>query len=289
MPDDDGYFGEPVAANYDEDANEMFAPEIVNPTVDFLAELDVANQGLISHHFRLQADGTVYTANLRSARCIDTYICRGGDAEVYEPRFTFHGFRYVELTGLKTKPRPDTVTGLVWHTEMAPTGTFTCSDPLVNKLQSNIRWGQRGNFLEVPTDCPQRDERLGWTGDAQVFIPTAAFNYDVASFFRKWTRDLADGQHPTGAYPDTAPDLFFNLWPTNIGGNAAWAEAGVICPLGKNPRSPPFAALPVSCDSARATAPKSVPPRTCFSTQAAFVLAAAFWSAVAFCATPIRM
>lgn len=178
----------------------------------------------------LQADGTVYTANLRSARCTDTYICRGGGLETYEPRFTFHGFRYVELTGLKTKPRPDAVTGLVWHTEMDPTGTFTCSDPLVNQLQSNIRWGQRGNFLEVPTDCPQRDERLGWTGDAQVFIPTAAFNYDVAAFFRKWTRDLADGQHPTGAFPDTAPDLFFNLWPDNTGGTAAWGDAGVICP-----------------------------------------------------------
>jgi alpha-L-rhamnosidase len=178
----------------------------------------------------LQADGTVYTANLRGARCTDAYICRGGGLETYEPRFTFHGFRYVELTGLKTKPRPDAVTGLVWHTDMESTGTFTCSDPLVNQLQSNIRWGQRGNFLEVPTDCPQRDERLGWTGDAQVFIPTAAFNYDVASFFRKWTRDLADGQHPTGAFPDTAPDIFFNIWPGNTGGTAAWGDAGVICP-----------------------------------------------------------
>lgn len=178
----------------------------------------------------LEADGTLYTANYRSAKSTDTYVCSGKGLETYEPRFTFHGFRYVELTGLKTKPRIDSITGLVWHTEMTPTGSFECSDPLVNKLQSNIRWGQRGNFLEVPTDCPQRDERLGWTGDAQVFIPTAAFNYDVAAFFRKWTRDLADGQHATGAYPDTAPDLFFNIWPSSVGGNAAWAEAGVICP-----------------------------------------------------------
>jgi alpha-L-rhamnosidase len=178
----------------------------------------------------LQPDGTLYTANLRGAKSTDTYICRGGETETYEPRFTFHGFRYVELTGLKTKPSPDAVTGLVWHTEMEPTGTFTCSDPLVNQLQSNIRWGQRGNFLEAPTDCPQRDERLGWTGDAQVFIPTAAFNYDVASFFRKWTRDLADGQYETGAYPDIAPDLMRRLYPEAEGGNAAWAEAGIICP-----------------------------------------------------------
>ncbi|HEY9247522.1 MAG TPA: family 78 glycoside hydrolase catalytic domain, partial [Rariglobus sp.] len=178
----------------------------------------------------LQADGTPYTANLRSAKCTDTYVCRGGGLEIHEPRFTFHGFRYVELSGLKTKPRLDAVTGLVWHTEMTPTGTFTTSDAMVNKLQSNIRWGQRGNFLEVPTDCPQRDERLGWTGDAQVFIPTASFNYDVASFFRKWTRDLVDGQYETGAYPDIAPDLMRNLYPEAGGGNAAWADAGVICP-----------------------------------------------------------
>jgi alpha-L-rhamnosidase len=178
----------------------------------------------------LQADGTLYTANYRTAKSTDTYICRGGAVEIYEPRFTFHGFRYVELTGLKTKPRIDAVTGLVWHTEMESTGTFACSDPLVNQLQSNIRWGQRGNFLEVPTDCPQRDERLGWTGDAQVFAPTAAFNYDIAAFFRKWTRDLVDGQLPSGAFPDIAPDLFFKLWTTNTGGNAAWAEAGIICP-----------------------------------------------------------
>jgi alpha-L-rhamnosidase len=178
----------------------------------------------------LQADGTPYTANLRGAKATDIYLCRGAGVEIYEPRFTFHGFRYVELSGLKSKPRLDAVTGLVWHTEMTPTGTFTCSDPLVNQLQSNIRWGQRGNFLEVPTDCPQRDERLGWTGDAQVFIPTAAFNYDVSAFFRKWTRDLADGQYPSGAYPDIAPDVFFKLWPDNAGGTAAWGDAGVICP-----------------------------------------------------------
>jgi len=178
----------------------------------------------------LEADGTLYTKNYRQAKSTDVYVCRGGGPEVYEPRFTFHGFRYVEISGVKAAPSIDAVTGLVWHSEMTPTGVFECSDPLVNKLQSNIRWGQRGNFLEIPTDCPQRDERLGWTGDAQVFIPTATFNYDVAAFFRKWARDVVDGQHATGAYPDTAPDLFFNLWPLNPGANAAWAEAGIICP-----------------------------------------------------------
>ena len=179
----------------------------------------------------LQPDGNLYVENLRGIRAADTYICRGDGIETYEPRFTFHGFRYVELTGLKTKPPADAVTGLVWHTEMPPTGAFSCSDPRVNQLQSNIRWGQRGNFLEVPTDCPQRDERLGWTGDAQVFIPTAAFNYDIASFFRKWMRDLVDCQHPNGAYPNFAPDPFAKLPPVGEGtSSAAWAEAGIICP-----------------------------------------------------------
>ncbi|RRJ96695.1 alpha-L-rhamnosidase [Opitutaceae bacterium TAV4] len=178
----------------------------------------------------LQADGTLYTENLRSARAIDTYICRGGGVETYESRFTFHGFRYVEITGLKSPPPPSALTGIVWHSDMPRTGDFTCSHPLINQLQSNIRWGQRGNFLDVPTDCPQRDERLGWTGDAQVFAPTAAFNYDVSTFFRKWTRDLADDQDAQGAYPDVAPDVLASMYPGRKNGNAAWADAGVICP-----------------------------------------------------------
>ena len=178
----------------------------------------------------LQPDGTLYTTNYRTAKSTDAYICSGQGVETYSPRFTFHGFRYVELSGLKTKPRIDAVVGLVWHSEMEATGGFECSHPLVNQLQSNIRWGQRGNFLEVPTDCPQRDERLGWTGDAQVFIPTAAFNHDVASFFRKWARDMADGQHPLGSFPDIAPDVFFSTNDKTPRGNAAWADAGVICP-----------------------------------------------------------
>ena len=186
----------------------------------------------------LNSDGTIYTANLRSAEATDYYICRGDGKEIYEPRFTFHGFRYVELTGIAKKPALSAVTGIVWHSDLKATGSFSCSDKLVNQLQSNIRWGQRGNFLDVPTDCPQRDERLGWTGDAQIFIPTAAFNYDVGTFFRKWLQDLRDAQHPNGEYPDVAPDLPRlmtpsdpPLWPGHANkGNAAWADAGVICP-----------------------------------------------------------
>ncbi|HKB57764.1 MAG TPA: family 78 glycoside hydrolase catalytic domain [Lacunisphaera sp.] len=186
----------------------------------------------------INSDGTIYTANLRSAQATDYYICRGGEKESYEPRFTFHGFRYVELTGLPNKPALSAITGIVWHSDLRQTGSFSCSNKLLNQLQSNIRWGQRGNFLDVPTDCPQRDERLGWTGDAQVFATTAAFNYDVSTFFRKWLQDLRDGQHPNGEYPDVAPDVLClaarkdaAAWLKHGNkGNAAWADAGVICP-----------------------------------------------------------
>ena len=177
----------------------------------------------------LNADGTVYRENLRLARATDTYICRGGGIEEWTPRFTFHGFRYVEVTGMDKKPSSDLLTALVLHTDMRPTGKFRCSNPLLNRLDRNISWGLRGNFLDVPTDCPQRDERLGWTGDAQVFIGTAAFHYDVRDFFRKWLQDLRDGQRTDGAYPDVAPDVLGKHSPLHFG-NAAWADAGVICP-----------------------------------------------------------
>ncbi len=172
----------------------------------------------------LNPDGTLYTANLRTARATDTYIFGQDGLCEWEPRFTFHGFRYVELTGCSGKPRKAAVTGVVLHNGMRPTGQFTCSDPRVNQLASNIRWGLKGNFLEVPTDCPQRDERLGWTGDIQVFAKTASFFYDVDAFLTKWMRDLRDGQTPEGAFPDIAPTFICGF------GNAAWADAGVIVP-----------------------------------------------------------
>ena len=185
-----------------------------------------AGQELVLRHAeRLSPDGTLYTENLRGARATDHYILRGGGVEVYEPRFTFHGFQYVEVSGLEGAPPPDLITAVVAHSAMDRTGSFECSDPLLNQLQSNILWGQRGNYLEVPTDCPQRDERLGWTGDAQVFVRTAAFNFDVAAFFGKWLVDLTDDQYPDGRFPDVAPDIL-----KNPGGVAAWADAGIICP-----------------------------------------------------------
>jgi len=173
----------------------------------------------------LNPDGTIYTANLREARCTDTYILKGTGEEIWEPRFTYHGFRYVEVTGYPGIPQLDAITGVVVHSDTQRVGTFECSEPMVNQLYHNIVWGQRSNFIEVPTDCPQRDERLGWTGDAQIFIRTATYNMDVAAFFTKWLVDLEDAQSPEGAFPDVAPRK------VAMGdGTAAWGDAGVICP-----------------------------------------------------------
>ena len=173
----------------------------------------------------LEADGSIYTTNLRTARATDTYTLRGVGREVYEPSFTLHGFRYVEVTGYPGTPGLDAVTGIVISSATAPTGSFETSSPLVDQLQHNIEWGQRGNYVEVPTDCPQRDERLGWMGDAQVFARTACFNTDVAGFWTKWLQDVRDTQSPAGAFPDYAPDR-----NENPSGAPGWGDAGVIVP-----------------------------------------------------------
>ena len=172
----------------------------------------------------LNPDGTIYTTNLRGAKATDYYTLKGGSEETWEPRFTFHGFRYVELTGFPGKPELATVTGIVAYSDTPPVGKFECSNPLVNQLQSNIMWGQRGNFLAVPTDCPQRDERLGWMGDAQIFIRTASYNMDVSRFFTKWCQDVEDAQRPDGSFTDVSPFVCCGS------GTAAWGDAGVICP-----------------------------------------------------------
>jgi len=177
----------------------------------------------LRHAEMLNPDATIYTTNLRGASSIDTYVTRGGGVEVWQPRFTFHGFRYVELTGLPEKPGLDAVTGVVIGSDTPRAGQFACSDPRVNQLQSNIQWGQRGNYLSVPTDCPQRDERMGWMGDAEVFVRTATYNADVAAFFTKWMVDVDDSQTLDGAYSDISPSY-------GGGGTPAWADAGVICP-----------------------------------------------------------
>ncbi|HSZ56624.1 MAG TPA: family 78 glycoside hydrolase catalytic domain [Tepidisphaeraceae bacterium] len=174
---------------------------------------------------RLNPDGTIYTTNLRSARATDTYICRGGGVEEWEPRFTFHGFQYIEVAGLKSAPTADTVYSRALSSQTPVAGAFECSDSMINQLHSNIYWTQRSNFIDIPTDCPQRDERLGWTGDAQVYIRTATLNCDVQAFFAKWLLDLADGQRNDGQFPMVAP-----VKVAGDDGGPAWADAGVICP-----------------------------------------------------------
>ncbi len=178
----------------------------------------------IRHAEMLNPDGTLYTANLRGAPSIDSYICKGTGEETWMPKFTFHGFRYVEISGLTGTPGLDAVTGIVFSSDTPRTGTFTSSDAQINQLQSNIQWGQRGNYLSVPTDCPQRDERLGWMGDAEVFVRTATYNSDIAAFYTKWLTDVVDSQMADGRFPDVAP----NAAPSS--GTPAWSDAGVICP-----------------------------------------------------------
>lgn len=173
----------------------------------------------------LDQAGNFYTENLRAAKCTDVYILKGGHPEVYDPHFTFHGFRYVKIEGLTSPPALDQITGIVIHSDMRPTGSFSCSDTLINQLQHNIQWGQKGNFLDVPTDCPQRDERLGWTGDAQLFSMTAAFNFDVAPFYTKWLGDFTADQLPEGKVPVVIPDAL-----DGFGGSSVWSDACVIIP-----------------------------------------------------------
>ncbi len=173
----------------------------------------------------LSPDGTLYTANLRGAAATDTYICKGSPVEVWEPQFTYHGFRYVEVTGLSQAPLVSDVTGTVLGSDVTPWNLFSCSDPRIDRLQANIMWGMCGNYVSIPTDCPQRDERMGWMADAQVFAPTAAFEADVAAFLSKWMIDVDDAQRADGAHSDVAPAMKGLSY-----GTPAWADAGTIVP-----------------------------------------------------------
>ena len=178
----------------------------------------------VRHGEVVSCDGGLYTENLRTARQTDEYVL-GDGAAVLEPRFTLHGFRYAEITGYPGDLSPSDVVARVAHSDIAADGFFSSSEGWLDQLFRVIDWGQRGNFISVPTDCPQRDERLGWLGDAQIFARTAAYNRDVAAFFAKWLDDVADAQLPSGAFTDVAPRLFFT-------GPAApaWGDAGVIVP-----------------------------------------------------------
>ncbi len=178
----------------------------------------------LKHAEVLDNEGNIYYENLRRAKQTNTYHLKGGSEETFEPHFTFQGFRYVMVSGYPGRLDADAIKGIVIHSDMEPAGTFTCSDPLINQLQHNIVWGLKGNFLDVPTDCPQRDERLGWTGDAQVFAPTACFNMDAASFYTKWLKDLTADQDDDGSIPHVIPNMLGH------GGATGWADAGVVIP-----------------------------------------------------------
>lgn len=180
----------------------------------------------ISHAEVLDKNGNFYTANLRAAKAQGIYILKGGAEEIFEPHFTFYGFRYIKIEGYPGDIKPENFTAVALYSDMQPTGSFACSNPMVNQLQHNIKWGQNGNFLDVPTDCPQRDERLGWTGDAQVFSRTAAFNRNVNNFFAKWLKDVAADQQPNGSVPFVVP----NALGPNSGGSTGWADVATIIP-----------------------------------------------------------
>ncbi len=185
-----------------------------------------SGQTIKLHHAEvLDKAGNFYTENLRSANAEILYTLKGGKEEIYEPHFTFMGFRYVKIEGIEN-PVKENLTGIVIHSDMISTGEFECSDPLINQLQRNIQWGQKGNFLDVPTDCPQRDERMGWTGDAQAFAATSAFNMEVVTFFTKWLQDLEADQAEDGLVPWVIPNV---LSPRN-GASTGWADAATIIP-----------------------------------------------------------
>jgi alpha-L-rhamnosidase len=183
----------------------------------------------LRHGEILDAAGELYTANLRSAAQRVTWILRGGGEEVREPRFTFQGFRYVSVEGWTGELGPESLTAVVVGSDLPSTGEFTSSSPLLNQLQRNTWWSQRGNFLDVPMDCPQRDERLGWTGDTQVFARTAAFNMDVSAFLEKWLADLALEQRADGAVPNVVPNVAGPEGP-HAWASAGWGDAAVLVP-----------------------------------------------------------
>lgn len=178
----------------------------------------------IYHAEVLDKDGNFYTENLRHADQKIQYVFKGEGVETYEPSFTFQGFQYIMVEDYPGTITLDDFEGIVIHSAMEPAGNFSCSNPMINQLQSNIRWGQKGNFLDVPTDCPQRDERMGWTGDAQAFAPTACFNYNTAAFYTKWLGDFRADQLDNGSIPWVIPNVLRGS------GAIGWADAATIIP-----------------------------------------------------------
>lgn len=223
---------EPVRITERISAKELIVTPKGEQVIDFgqnitgAAELKIQGkrgQKIVIHHAEtLDKDGNFYPDTLRQAKSIDTYICNG-ELQVFLPHFTFHGFRYIRVEGV-AEIESNQFTACVMHSDMEQTGGFWSSNPKVNQLQSNISWGQRGNFLDIPTDCPQRDERLGWTGDAQIFSWTAAFNRNTALFFAKWVRDVAAESSLEKGVPHVVPDIL------NQYSSSAWSDVAVIVP-----------------------------------------------------------
>ncbi len=189
----------------------------------------------LSHGEVLDREGNLYTGNLREARQRVKYILRGGREEILEPHFSWQGFRYVRIDHYPGDPALENFEGVVICSDLKEKGYFRCSDPLLNRLEENIRWGMKGNFVDIPTDCPQRDERMGWTGDIQVFARTACYLMETGPFFRKWLRDLKAAQLPDGGIPYVVPDIltFQDRDVRNPGANhsaAGWGDAAVVVP-----------------------------------------------------------
>jgi alpha-L-rhamnosidase len=202
--------------------------------VQFKSNLPKGSEVSLFHAEVLDKEGEFYTTNLRAAKQKNTYILTGEADQIYHPTFTFQGFRYIKIEGID-QVNIDDFKAIALYSDMEFTGSLTTSNELINQLQENIQWGQRGNFLDVPTDCPQRDERLGWTGDAQAFFSTAGFNMDVKNFFDKWLIDLTFDQRPDGAVPGVVPhnnylDLNDSKELKGGFGRTGWADAATIIP-----------------------------------------------------------
>lgn len=179
----------------------------------------------LRHAETLRDDGTLYMDNIREAKVTDLYTLNGKGTEVYEPRFTYHGFRYVEVKGFPGKPKLSSLEGKVVHDNVAATGQFTSSSDLLNRIYSNVRWGVRGNYRSIPTDCPQRDERQGWLGDRSAESRGESYLFNTAALYGKWLRDMADAQKPNGSIPDVAP----SYWPI-YSDNVTWPSSAIIIP-----------------------------------------------------------
>lgn len=238
--------GAPVRKIQEIPAQEMFRTPEGDLVIDFGQNLTgwlrfrvsgkAGDHVLIKYAEILDAKGNFYTENLRKAKCETQYTLSGKGVETFEPHFTFQGYRYIKLAEFPGEPKMEDFTAIVVHSDMKETGAFECSNPLLNQLQHNIKWGMKGNFVDIPTDCPQRDERLGWTGDAQIFVRTASYLMNTYPFFRKWLREVAVDQRPDGSIPHVVPDLLrvHNEDDAIINGDASgatgWGDAAVICP-----------------------------------------------------------